>query len=84
MVVTFYREGKFVWETSIDEGGKEQSIDGLINECRQICGTFGGDIDWEIGLVSVESGNGLDNLTRKIKDLSFELDKIFDKNRAVD
>jgi hypothetical protein len=83
MVISFFRDGKFLWESSINEGGKGQSIENLISECNQICNTYGTDIDWEIGLVSVERGSGLDDLSNKIKQLSTRLEEIFDKHKAV-
>jgi hypothetical protein len=77
MVILFSRNGKFLWETDLDEGGKGQSVDNLIAACNKICETFGTDVDWEISVVSLREGNGLDNLGKKIKELSVELEKLF-------
>lgn len=76
MVVTFYRDGKFVFETDIDNGGRGQSTESLISECNKICETFGTNLDWEIGLVSIREGRHLDKLTEEIEKLSVELEKV--------
>jgi hypothetical protein len=77
MIISFSRDEKFLWETDLDEGGRGQSVDNLISACSKICETFGDDVDWEIGVVSLREGNGLDNLSKEIKKLSTELKKAF-------
>jgi hypothetical protein len=65
VVVTFFRDGKFVWETE-----PERSTDSIIQECNRISSSFGDNLDWEIGIVSVQQGSGLESLTEKIEKLS--------------
>jgi hypothetical protein len=77
MVISFYRDGKFLWETDINEGGRGQSVDNLISACDKICETFGADVDWEINIVSIKEGNGLESLSKEIEKLSLELKKVF-------
>jgi hypothetical protein len=77
VVISFFRDGKFLWETDISEGSRGQSVDNLIGSCNKICKTFGTDVDWEIGIVSLRQGNGLDNLNTEIEKLSIELKKVF-------
>jgi hypothetical protein len=77
MVVLFKKNGKFLWETDINEGERGKSVENLISECNKICETFGTDVDWEIGVVSLRQGTGLDNLDKEIKELAIELKKIF-------
>jgi hypothetical protein len=70
MIITFFKDGKFVWETDLDEGGRGQSIDSLISSCNKIRDAFGSNLDWEIGIVSIVRGTGLDNLRSKVEQLS--------------
>jgi hypothetical protein len=79
MVVTFFEDGKFIWETDIEEGGKGHSIDSLISACKKACDTFGDNLDWEIGIVAVRNGNGIDSLKKEIKGLSIELEVALNK-----
>jgi hypothetical protein len=76
MVISFSRDGKFVWETDLDEGGRGQSIDSLIRACNKICDIFGADLDWEIGVVSIRTGNGIDKLRAEVERLSTEMAKV--------
>jgi hypothetical protein len=64
VVVTFYKDGKFIWETE-----PEKSTDNIIHECNRINSTFGGDLDWEIGVVSIKQGSGIEDLTKEIEKL---------------
>ena len=76
MVVTFYRDGKFIFETDIEDGNRGQSTDSLISACNRVCDTFGTDLDWEIGLVSLREGKHLEKLEEEIEKLSMELEKV--------
>jgi hypothetical protein len=73
MVISFYRDGKFLWETDLNEGGKGQSVNSLITACNKVCDTFGGDVDWEIGIVSLVTGHGIKNLHDGVKKLSAKI-----------
>jgi hypothetical protein len=64
IVVTFYRDGKFVWETE-----PESSTDNIIQECNRISSAFGHDLSWEIGIVSMKQGSGIENLAKEIEKL---------------
>jgi hypothetical protein len=73
MVITFYKNGKFVWETE-----PERSVDNIINECSKISSSFGDDLNWEIGIVSVQQGDGIEGLVEKIEKLSSKTEKLFE------
>jgi hypothetical protein len=64
VVITFYRDGKFIWETE-----PEKSVDNIIQECNRISSAFGQNLDWEIGIVSIKQGSGIENLTREVEKL---------------
>jgi hypothetical protein len=70
VVITFFRDGKFVWETE-----PEKSTEKIVQECNRISSAFGDDMDWEIGIVSVEQGSGIKALTEKVEKLCRETEK---------
>jgi hypothetical protein len=65
IVVTFYKDGKFIWETD-----PERSTDDVVRQCNKVYSAFGDNLDWEIGFVSVKQGNGIEDLTREIERIS--------------
>jgi hypothetical protein len=71
VVITFFKDGKFIWETE-----PEKSTDDIIQECNRISSAFGKNLDWEIGIVSLEQGSGVEELTKKIEKLCHETEKL--------
>jgi hypothetical protein len=71
VVVTFYQDGKFVWETE-----PEKSTDNIIQECNRIRSAFGENLDWDIGIVSVRQGSGIEALTEKIEKLCHKTENL--------
>jgi hypothetical protein len=69
IVIEFFKDGKFLWATD-DKGDKGKPVDSLIGECNQVYDIHGTKLDWELSIVSIERGNGKEELEKRLKSLS--------------